>query len=204
VFIYGGRRFDDRRRRSEAEIGRLGLGLVLTIMRIPVAAGLLATISVHRWVALVLLVMFVLVDIADGWVARRTHANSDFRRLLDGVIDRVTMCVALVVGASHYARIALPFILAICARESVLGARNCVIYFSTRRVFAGRPLHKAQSLACAFLGAAILSRNATVSYALGFVCAVSSLVLALPYVNDQEMCIQSAGLGVSPRRRLSA
>jgi phosphatidylglycerophosphate synthase len=167
--------------------------LGLTLVRIPVGFALLVAIVQSRIsLAGVLLATFVLADIADGVVARRTSSDSDFRRALDGMVDRCVSCSALLLGAATLAPTVLPVALVVWGREIGVAIPN-VRLVARGVVFKASALHKANSLAMCGFGYAILAGGLVVWLA-AIVMGAVSLGLLPSYIKQQK-----TWLGVSER-----
>ena len=79
------------------------LALSLTLIRAPLGAGIAATILFGDLpAAAALLVAFVIIDIADGAVARARCGDDALRRACDSVIDRSSVFFCFAAAAVHH------------------------------------------------------------------------------------------------------
>lgn len=82
----------------------LPLPNILTALRLALAFVIAALIAGGArelaWIALVLMLIAAITDYLDGYIARRTGAQSDFGRVFDPVADKMLICGVLFAFAS--------------------------------------------------------------------------------------------------------
>ena len=86
---------------NQITLSRLGLAVVFVALLSCFDAGKLADL---RWLLVAAFWVFLvgaLTDILDGLVARMTRSVTTFGRILDPVVDKVMVCAAFVLFASH-------------------------------------------------------------------------------------------------------
>ena len=75
------------------------------------------------WPAAVLLFFAALSDVADGFIARRYHLESDFGRILDPFVDRA-LYVTLLLTLLYYGTLPLWAVLPVVIRDAILVRRG--------------------------------------------------------------------------------
>ncbi len=78
------------------------------------------------WPAAVLLFFAALSDVADGYIARHWHLESDFGRILDPFVDRA-LYVTLLVTLLYYGTLPLWAVLPVVIRDAVLVLGGAVL-----------------------------------------------------------------------------
>ncbi len=66
----------------------------ITLARIPLLLAGLSLINTYNLLSLILLSLWFLTDLFDGWLARKLQAESEFGRVADHVIDGFTLMLA--------------------------------------------------------------------------------------------------------------
>ena len=78
------------------------------------------------WPAAVLLFFAALSDVADGFIARRYHLESDFGRILDPFVDRA-LYVTLLLTLLYYGTLPLWAVLPVVIRDAILVVGGAVL-----------------------------------------------------------------------------
>lgn len=171
---------------------RSWLGYLLTIGRLLFVPALVwsarpETMAVFFW----LLFAFVLIDIFDGVVARRLQAETSLRRLLDGVVDKLSIhIVALFVCFSLPASI--PFWVFMLARDVAQAAVGYAVLRKCRIVAAGAKWHRAFTISVAGWGLALVLFNSW-SWAVGIVMVALGTITLIDYCLQCARLLQSRG-----------
>ncbi len=162
-----------------------------TLMRVPLGLALLFLIAKQPYPGgVACLTVFILWDVLDGVLARRTNADSSRRVIADGVIDRISACSCLLLGAFLYSHRALPLVVILVCREVWLGMRNLRLLRSGI-IMKATKIHKATSLGYGLLGYAILLVPG-MSFEAAVVATLISALLTRSYVS-QQLCLRTGG-----------
>jgi phosphatidylglycerophosphate synthase len=126
--------------------------LALTWLRVVPAAALASAVwtSDVGW-ALWWLSVFIVWDVADGWVARRFGEDGPLRRSADAVVDRAAIFGVLAVLVAVRPA-SLPWVLALVVVDAAVAASSWRCLRSTGVVAVGSRVHDASSLAVAAFG----------------------------------------------------
>lgn len=126
------------------------LAHLLTLSRLPIAAGLVAAYGRIGW-AVALVVLAAATDAADGTVARamqrRGSTTPDIGGWLDPLVDKIFVVIVLVAIYVHTKELA---VIALVAAREVLIAPLIAVYLVTGRPrdhLKARPIGKAATIA---------------------------------------------------------
>ncbi|SVA77479.1 uncharacterized protein METZ01_LOCUS130333 [marine metagenome] len=87
------------------------------------------------WQAFVLIIIIVLTDFLDGYVARKAEEITNFGKLIDPVADKVCMMVVLIYLIISYKLPFLIFFLTLAIRDIFLIIIGVYLMFSQEEVF---------------------------------------------------------------------
>ena len=87
------------------------------------------------WQAFVLIIIIVLTDFLDGYVARKAEEITNFGKLIDPVADKVCMMVVLIYLIISYKLPFLIFFLTLAIRDIFLIIIGVYLMFSQEKVF---------------------------------------------------------------------
>jgi cardiolipin synthase len=101
---------------------------VLRLASLPVFVWLYGLDAPHAaWPAAILIFIAGLTDIADGYIARHWHVESDFGRLVDPVTDRL-MFLTVLITLNWYHTLPLWLTLPILLRDAALLGAGAVLF----------------------------------------------------------------------------
>lgn len=163
--------------RDESRLSLDRLPLIITVLRIPLVIAIaVAYLQGSPALAVVLVGVFVISDVADGEWARRLNVETAFRRLIDGLIDRVSVHAMLVVVAVEASVPATAWMLLLArdVSQAVIGARALR---SRGVVFAGAPWHRIYTLLIATWGSLLMTSTAVPQWLLAAVLAAGGATL---------------------------
>lgn len=149
------------------------IGLVLVII---------GTLNLTTWTGLILLAIGRFLDIADGYVARRTH-TSDFGAAVDATTDKLTI-VLIIIALLRFDLAPLWVILYILV-QNVLVATIAVAasrrYIQLKTSFAGKRNMFLQNIAMLFFAwSALVSGSAfTIVFVISYAVLIASIPLAI-------------------------
>ncbi len=156
------------------------IGLAATIARIPIANVLAKRIrnktSINGPLSL-----FVITDIADGWVARKLDADTPIRRALDAIVDRSSVVMA---GSEMWRqnRTARPFLAMLAAREAFVTSANAYHLAKTGEVVHGTGAHKLSSLSVAAFALGSSTHDKLATVVSGTIAVTINYGLAVSYL----------------------
>ena len=112
-------------------ISRIFLAIPLVLIFEDIAHGM----SGKLWQAFVLIIIIVLTDFLDGYVARKAEEITNFGKLIDPVADKVCMMVVLIYLIISYKLPFLIFFLTLAIRDIFLIIIGVYLMFSQEEVF---------------------------------------------------------------------
>ena len=112
-------------------ISRIFLTIPLVLIFEDIAHGLTGKL----WQAFVLIIIIVLTDFLDGYVARKAEEITNFGKLIDPVADKVCMMVVLIYLIISYKLPFLIFFLTLAIRDIFLIIIGVYLMFSQEEVF---------------------------------------------------------------------
>ena len=112
-------------------ISRIFLTIPLVLIFEDIAYGMTGKL----WQAFVLIIIIVLTDFLDGYVARKAEEITNFGKLIDPVADKVCMMVVLIYLIISYKLPFLIFFLTLAIRDIFLIIIGVYLMFSQEEVF---------------------------------------------------------------------
>ena len=112
-------------------ISRIFLTIPLVLIFEDIAHGMTGKL----WQAFVLIIIIVLTDFLDGYVARKAEEITNFGKLIDPVADKVCMMVVLIYLIIVYKLPFLLFFLILAIRDIFLIIIGVYLMFSQEEVF---------------------------------------------------------------------
>jgi len=112
-------------------ISRIFLTIPLVLIFEDIAHGMIGKL----WQAFVLIIIIVLTDFLDGYVARKAEEITNFGKLIDPVADKVCMMVVLIYLIISYKLPFLIFFLTLAIRDIFLIIIGVYLMFSQEEVF---------------------------------------------------------------------
>ena len=112
-------------------ISRIFLTIPLVLIFEDIAYGMTGKL----WQAFVLIIIIVLTDFLDGYVARKAEEITNFGKLIDPVADKVCMMVVLIYLIIVYKLPFLLFFLTLAIRDIFLIIIGVYLMFSQEEVF---------------------------------------------------------------------
>ena len=112
-------------------ISRIFLTIPLVLIFEDIANGMTGQL----WQAFVLIIIIVLTDFLDGYVARKAEEITNFGKLIDPVADKVCMMVVLIYLIISYKLPFLIFFLTLAIRDIFLIIIGVYLMFSQEEVF---------------------------------------------------------------------
>ena len=112
-------------------ISRIFLTIPLVLIFEDIANGMTGKL----WQAFVLIIIIVLTDYLDGYVARKAEEITNFGKLIDPVADKVCMMVVLIYLIISYKIPFLLFLLTLAIRDIFLIIIGVYLMFSQEEVF---------------------------------------------------------------------
>ena len=112
-------------------ISRIFLTIPLVLIFEDIAHGMTGKL----WQAFVLIIIIVLTDFLDGYVARKAEEITNFGKLIDPVADKVCMMVVLIYLIISYKLPFLIFFLTLAIRDVFLIIIGVYLMFSQEEVF---------------------------------------------------------------------
>lgn len=182
---------------NQITVGRLGLSIVLFVLM----AFLDDTVTPGPWLlfaGMTLFITIVVTDALDGYYARKLHQISDFGRIADPAVDKITVCGTLVfLAAAPWARPVLdPWMVAvILSREFVVnGLRS---FLESKGISFGADWGgKAKMIQQCIAVPAVFFFKLIEQWCAGIDWAVST-TLWFAHVNVWIMVLLTVGTGVS-------
>ena len=112
-------------------ISRIFLAIPLVLIFEDIANGM----NEKLWQAFALIIIIVLTDFLDGYVARKAEEITNFGKLIDPVADKVCMMVVLIYLIISYKLPFLIFFLTLAIRDIFLIIIGVYLMFSQEEVF---------------------------------------------------------------------
>ena len=112
-------------------ISRIFLAIPLVLIFEDIARGMTGKL----WQAFALIIIIVLTDFLDGYVARKAGEITNFGKLIDPVADKVCMMVVLIYLIISYKLPFLIFFLTLAIRDIFLIIIGVYLMFSQEEVF---------------------------------------------------------------------
>ena len=112
-------------------ISRIFLAIPLVLIFEDIAHGM----TEKLWQAFLLIMIIVLTDFLDGYVARKAEEITNFGKLIDPVADKVCMMVVLIYLIISYKLPFLIFFLTLAIRDIFLIIIGVYLMFSQEEVF---------------------------------------------------------------------
>jgi phosphatidylglycerophosphate synthase len=150
----------------------------LTVARLGLGVGFCAAVIEHSspLVAISWLITIIAADIADGVVARQFHVDSTRRRVIDAVVDRITIHVAAAIVVWEYPLVFL-LVTPVIIRDFVLIFRNWWLLRHKRIIIGPGNIHRFGTVLYAILCATVLITTGPV--AIGVSIGVNLIVWVL-------------------------
>ena len=112
-------------------ISRIFLAIPLVLLFEDISKGDLGKL----WWAFVLIIIIVLTDFLDGYVARKAEETTNFGKLIDPVADKVCMMVVMIYLIISYKLPFLLFFVTLAIRDVFLIIIGVYLMFSQEEVF---------------------------------------------------------------------
>lgn len=122
----------------------------VTLSRLILAESVAQNISRRKSIVRPL-ALFLLADEIDGRLARRLGVDTPLRRFADAAVDRISMLRSGVAMAKANPA-AKRYLLALAARDAVVGGVNAAHYLRTGEAIQGEGIHAAGTLSIAAFG----------------------------------------------------
>jgi phosphatidylglycerophosphate synthase len=158
------------------------VALGFTLARLPLAERIANKIDAKKSIV-GSLTMFILADIADGYIARQMNADGPARRAADAAVDRLSVLRA---GISMYRANAdaRPFLAVLAVRDAGVSLINGMHYKKMGEVVHGANIHKLSSLSVAAFAVGAATHNRAVTIATGTMAAAINIGLAADYIHN--------------------
>lgn len=140
--------------------------ICLTIARLGLGVGFCAAVSKHQPPILAVgwLISIIAADIADGVIARRYHVDSTRRRIIDAVVDRITIHVAAAIVMWVYPLV-FWLVTPVIIRDFVLIFRNWWLLKRKRIIIGPGNIHRLGTVLYALLCATVLITTGPIAIA---------------------------------------
>lgn len=150
----------------------------LTIARLGLGVGFCAAVIRHESpaIAIAWLVSIITADIADGVIARQFHVDSTRRRVIDAVVDRITIHVAAAIVIWVYPLV-FWLVTPVIVRDFVLIFRNWWLLRHKRVIIGPGNIHRLGTVLYAVLCATVLITTGPI--AIGVSVGVNLIVWVL-------------------------
>jgi len=112
-------------------ISRIFLTIPLVLTFEDIASGM----TEKLWQAFLLIIIIIMTDFLDGYVARKAEEITNFGKLIDPVADKVCMMVVLIYLIISYKLPFLIFLLTLAMRDVFLIIIGVYLMFSQEEVF---------------------------------------------------------------------
>ena len=112
-------------------ISRIFLTIPLVLMFEDIAHGM----TEKLWQAFALIIIIVLTDFLDGYVARKAEETTNFGKLIDPVADKVCMMVVMIYLIISYKLPFLLFFVTLAIRDVFLIIIGVYLIFSQEEIF---------------------------------------------------------------------
>lgn len=130
--------------------------LLVTLTRLPLALlGLVAITSQHAVVAVLCFSLFATIDVLDGDLARRLGQETSTRRLVDVLVDRVSIHAAVLTVTLTY-HLAPLFFALLLTRDLAQGIYSGSVVWRYRTVVVAPRLHMSYGLGVLVWGICVL------------------------------------------------
>lgn len=156
------------------------IAIAFTASKLLLAAAIASTIALHspRAVPLAFLVVYVLADILDGVLARAWGVDSNTRRMLDAIVDKVSIHAALLACVLTTPGI-LIFYIPLMIRDLAVSLGYFALITQRGRLFVGPSTHKLSSVCCAAFGVAALGGAPEAIWATSLLALLVNYVLLI-------------------------
>jgi phosphatidylglycerophosphate synthase len=163
--------------------GREAILLVLTVMRLGLGCGLCVAVwqQASPYASLAWLIAILITDMGDGVVARWLSVDTNLRRIVDVVVDRISIHAAFAVIVWRIPG-TLPLVLPIVIRDIVLILRNCWLFQHKRIIITPGIIHRAGTFLYAVVGGVVLFTTGPIAQWVSNVAAVVVWFLLLDYL----------------------
>lgn len=172
----------ERRRNEWQRLAAMTRGVVtppnvLTIVGLLIVLyGLFEISRQHFWLGFVALLVGRLCDVADGWVAERTHTKSPLGEILDATADKIGTFATVIV---LYGVAVLPLwaVVALALPHAMIGAIATVAFWRNKRLHPSRLGKISMMIAWLAVGGFVLLHAAHLSATSLFAFAVYAITL---------------------------
>lgn len=168
--------------------GREAWMIVMTVIRIGFGVGL--CVSVWRqgspYTSTAWLVSIVVADIGDGVIARRFGSDTTARRIIDTIVDRLSIHGAMAVIMWRVPG-SLVLLMPIVVRDVVLILNNCRLVVTKRLIITPGILHRSGTMLYAVLYAVVLFSTGTAATCAAAVISLIVWFLLFDYLRAGEL-----------------
>jgi phosphatidylglycerophosphate synthase len=165
----------------------------LTGARLLILGFLIWSIVARPAFAWVLVVAIVVADIFDGVLARRLSCDTNTRRSIDAVVDRICIHASFGVAVAiqpAYLAIYAPLLI----RDVLALSASGVLLHRRKLLLMGGHWHKLSSLTCAAFGVAILALPAAVAFSIGWGAVLVNYALLCDYAGGYFLARHKTGI----------
>ena len=112
------------------------LANAISISRILLSIPLVLLLDVNKlWLAFIIIILIVISDFLDGYVARKADGITNFGKLIDPVADKICMMVVIIYLIIVYQLPFLLFFVILAVRDTFLIIIGVYLMFSQEEVF---------------------------------------------------------------------
>lgn len=173
------------RQKVNVSFAQRALPLVMTVGRTPLIYGVVAFFMANQaWMSILLLVIFIVIDIFDGGVARKLGVETSTRRFLDGFIDRLSVHIVILAIASEVQGLWIPWLF-LAVRDIAQALAGAHVLAKHRLIAAGAKWHRSYTLSLAAWGMLVLISREVQWVAFLFVL-VSGIATLVDYLRKTE------------------